>query len=105
MNNIQTVDMVMSCLQETLTENNEKIDVSNNYFNKSTQLLGRGSIIDSLGLVTLIVAIEQRLDEDFGIAVTIADERAMLQEKSPFRTIGSLSEYLELLIEEQGQHD
>ena len=39
--------------------------------------------------------------EDHGIVATIADERALSMEKSPFRTVRSLSEYLSLLVDEQ----
>jgi acyl carrier protein len=65
--------------------------------------VGKNAVISSLGLVSLIVNIEQTLGEDFGLTVVIADERAMSQEKSPFLTIGSLSEYVTLLIKEQAQ--
>ena len=66
----------------------------------STPLVG-GAVIDSLGLVELIVEIEQRLRRDHGAAVTLADERAMSQKHSPFRTIGTLADYIESLLEER----
>ena len=65
-----------------------------------TVLFGEGGKLDSIGVVTLIVATEQKLEEIFGISLTLADEKAMSQERSPFRTIGSLADYIEMLIEE-----
>lgn len=56
-------------------------------------LLGRGGILDSIGLVTVIVSIEQRIEDEFGRHVTLADERAFSQRSSPFRTVGSLADY------------
>lgn len=50
--------------------------------------------LDSLDLVTLIVDVEQRLDSDFGISVTIADDRAMSERRSPFRSVGTLTDYV-----------
>ncbi len=66
-----------------------------------TVLFGQSSKLDSFGLVSLIVAVEQGIQEEFGVAVTIADEKAFSQKNSPFRTIGSLSEYITLLLGEK----
>jgi acyl carrier protein len=63
-----------------------------------TVLFGKDGKLDSLGLVNLIVATEQRIEEAFGVAVTLADERAMSQQHSPFRTIGSLADYAATLL-------
>jgi hypothetical protein len=43
--------------------------------------------------------LEQRVAEEFGAAVTLADERALSREKSPFSTIGRLTDYLVELLE------
>jgi acyl carrier protein len=59
-----------------------------------TRLLGADAVIDSMGLVNLIVEVEQRLAERFSVSCTLADARAMSRQKSPFRSIGSLSEYV-----------
>jgi len=63
-----------------------------------TILYGVGGKLDSLGLVNLIVATEQRIEEVFGVVVTLADERAISQQHSPFRTIGSLADYAVTLL-------
>ncbi len=65
-----------------------------------TQLFGRASKLDSLGLVNLIVASEAQITQTTGAAITLADERAMSQKHSPFRTVGSLCEYITLLLQE-----
>ena len=65
-----------------------------------TPLFGRSSKLDSLGLVNLIVASEAQIAQATGAAVTLADERAMSQKHSPFRTVGSLSEYAATLLQE-----
>ena len=66
-----------------------------------TMLFGSDSKIDSLDLINLIVAVEQNIEDEFDIPITLADERAMSQENSPFRTVGSLADYIELLLEEK----
>jgi acyl carrier protein len=65
-----------------------------------SRLFGKAGILDSLGLVTVILDVEQRLAEEFGIAIALADDRAMSQKRSPFRTIGSLADYAFLLVNE-----
>ena len=63
-------------------------------------LYGKNGQLDSLGLVNLIVIIEQNI-EDFLIAdITLADERAMSQKNSPFKSINSLVEYISNLLED-----
>lgn len=64
-----------------------------------TQLFGRDSRLDSLGLVNLVVATEARL-MDSGAAVSLADERAMSQKQSPFRTVGTLCDYIAAVLQE-----
>lgn len=72
---------------------------------ESTYLIGRRSLLDSLGLVTLVVDLEQRLKEEYGLGVTLADDRAMSQRNSPFRTVQSLTDYIVSLIGNGRQHD
>ncbi len=69
--------------------------------NPETTLFGQEGKLDSLGLVSLIVASEQKVEENFGRPVSIADERAMSQKNSPFRTVESLADYIATLLAEK----
>ena len=63
-----------------------------------TLLMGNDSRLDSLGLVNLIVAVEQKIEEEFGVSVVLLNEESMSQKPSPFRTLGSLANHaLQLL--------
>jgi len=77
-------------------ENEHQLEKSTN-----TVLFGEGGKLDSLGLINLVVAVEQNIEDEFDVTITLADERAMSQENSPFRTVGSLADYIELLLEEK----
>ncbi len=66
--------------------------------NETTPLFGADSQLDSVGLVSLIVEVEQNINDRCDSAITIADERAMSQTRSPFRTIGSLADYVHTLL-------
>ena len=72
--------------------------------NESTELFGRDGILDSMGLVNLVVALEEVIQERYGVAITLADERAMSRSKSPFQTISSLDEHIKGLLREEGVH-
>lgn len=66
-----------------------------------TIIIGRGGKLDSLGIVNLIVAIEAKTVEEFGITINLTDEKAMSENNSPLETISTLADYLNTLIEEQ----
>ena len=70
---------------------------------EKTLLFGGNGLFDSFGLVSLIVEVEQDLTEKAGVAITIADERAMSQRHSPFRTVASLADYALMLVNENAQ--
>jgi acyl carrier protein len=60
-------------------------------------LFGAPSPLDSLGLVALLIDIEEAFERD-GHAIVLSDERALSQSRSPFRNIPSLVDYIERLI-------
>lgn len=60
-----------------------------------TPLFGGEHGVDSLTLVRLVADVEREAEEKFGKRVVLADELAMSRRNSPFRTIGSLSEFLQ----------
>ncbi|MED4454441.1 hypothetical protein [Metabacillus fastidiosus] len=70
-------------------------------FSLDTVLFGSNATLDSLALVSLIVAIEERIEEKTGFLVTLADDKAMSRKSSPFRNVSSLSEYIEEIIKDE----
>jgi acyl carrier protein len=63
-----------------------------------TRLLGSQSVLDSMHLVSLIVTIEREVEDAFGVTLTLADERALSMNASPFRSIRSLADYIGILM-------
>ena len=59
----------------------------------STPIWGPGAVLDSAGLVSVVIEIESRVRETYGIDVTLADEHAFSQKRSPFRNVQTLAEY------------
>jgi acyl carrier protein len=98
LNRAAVAEMIMSSLQEVLTMDNGGASVAV-AISEDTPLIGRAAVLDSMGLVNLIVEVEQRLEEEFDMAVVLADERAMSQRNSPFRSVQSLADYIYGLVE------
>lgn len=65
-----------------------------------TRLLGSQSVLDSLHLVSLLITIEREVEDIFGVALTLANERALSMKESPFRTVESLASYIGVLMSE-----
>jgi len=61
-------------------------------------LLGPESPLDSLGLVNLVVAVEEEMAEEFGVTVNLADERMRSQTNSPLRTVQALAGYIATVV-------
>ena len=66
-----------------------------------TVLYGESSSIDSIGLINIIVTVEQNIEDDFEKSITLADQKAMSQKQSPFKTVESLAKYIQIIIEEK----
>jgi hypothetical protein len=69
---------------------------------ENSRLFGPDGLFDSVGLVSVILAVEQDVSNSVGRSITIADERAMSQTRSPFLTVGSLATYTAKLLREAG---
>jgi acyl carrier protein len=61
---------------------------------EETVLVGADAVLDSLGVVQLIVEVEQRVEQRHSISVTLANDKAMSQRNSPFRTVGVLADHV-----------
>lgn len=68
--------------------------------NDDTPLFGPDSSLDSLGLVSLLTDVESRVYDELKMEIVIASDRAMSQTRSPFRTVGSLTLFVEDLAKE-----
>jgi len=66
-----------------------------------TRLFGDNALLDSAALVSLLVEVEQQINDAVGTDIVLADDRAMSQKRSPFRNIGTLAEYVVMLLSEK----
>lgn len=90
-------DLILSALSEIC---NDIEHISMAEVDTKTKLFGANGILDSMGIVFLVSELEDLINEEFGIYITLADEKAMSQATSPFRNVESLATYMKSLVEE-----
>ena len=86
--------LIIDKLKLFVDENN--LEITN--INNDTRLIGSSGIFDSMDLVRFIVELEEELEDNFDIEITLADERAMSRSTSPFVNTITLSKYIIELI-------
>ena len=84
----KTFDLIIESLKQASPEHFD------NKLSSETPIFGGKGTLDSLGLVTFLIILEQNIEDELGLSITIADEKAMSLKNSPFKTIGSLENYL-----------
>ncbi|TVP82282.1 MAG: hypothetical protein EA353_00665 [Puniceicoccaceae bacterium] len=95
-------EQVLTIILETLHELGEDI-ASDELMNadEATRLFGARSPLDSINLVNFIAEVEERISDDFGIEIVLANQNAMSMTHSPFRRVSSCTDYVLTLIEQQ----
>jgi hypothetical protein len=68
----------------------------------TSPLIGTGTVITSLGLVSVIADVEMSLAEEDGLELTLVSEDALSRSSSPFRTIEALADYVLELVKSEG---
>jgi D-alanine--poly(phosphoribitol) ligase subunit 2 len=63
----------------------------------STVIVGQGGSLDSLGIVTFVLALEEKSAGTLGYPVQLFDPDSMAQENSPFHTVDRLASHLTTL--------
>jgi hypothetical protein len=92
---------IQQWIYDAIDEINEDLEQSEKILkSEDAQIFGTGSSLDSMGLVNLITLIEQRIEDETGKFISIADEKAMSMQSSPFKTVATLKEYIANLLNE-----
>lgn len=93
-------EKVIHILEENLNKFCEEYGLVNSLSEgENIKLFGNDGVLDSLGLVSFIVLVEEVLEDEFGISIVLADEKAMSRRTSPFSRISYLADYILELIE------
>ncbi|RYE74807.1 MAG: acyl carrier protein [Myxococcales bacterium] len=91
---------VLSLVVQAAEELNPSLDEAiATHLGEEAPLYGRDGVLDSLDLVSLILLVEEKTAEALGTPVTLTSDRALSSFRSPFRTVGSLTDYVVALAE------
>lgn len=90
------VEVILGALRELDDQGVVQLEATG--VDSQTPLFGEVGVLDSVGLVSLVIAVEQALEDELGMQVSLADERALSQTNSPYRTVESLASYAESLV-------
>ena len=94
-----TFEKINETIFNALDEINQLLPDENKIEKKEdTVLYGAYSRLDSLGLVNLIVTVEQRVQDELGRSIDLTDEKALSRKNSPFLTVKTLSDYISSLL-------
>ena len=94
-------EKVLHIIYAVIDEINEQFDENQRLEkSKETVLFGQVGKLDSLGMVNFIVGLEQKVQEDTGKEISLADQMMSMDEDSPFRTVEGLAQYVSSIIEE-----
>ena len=81
---------IIKFIEEFLAQElDEKIKLS-----LDTKLFGGEGPLDSMALVSLVVELEEFIEDEFGITIVLADEKAMSSRTSPFSRVRYLIDYI-----------
>ena len=91
----EILKLVISTLEIYCIENDIAVNLIQG---DELKLFGGESLLDSLGLVSLIVSIEEAIENKFNTSIILADEKAMSRRTSPFSRVSYLVDYILELI-------
>jgi len=93
--------LIIESLKEGLDSSSDKeLIMAINKANENTRLFGGKGLLDSMGVVILLSDLEDKLDDEFDIMISLASDSTMSKTRSPFRNIKSLANYIVASVEE-----
>ncbi len=93
-------DEIIQVIFQAIDELNEQLPKEQR-LDKSVdmELFGSGGNLDSLKLVSLMTTLEQKIDEKFGITLTLFDHLASSEDDNPFINVKSLADFIASILE------
>jgi hypothetical protein len=68
---------------------------------ENTCLFGSKGFLSSLNLVNVVLDTEQQINDTYNLTISLADDRSVSQQRSPFRSVATLADYVVAVAAEQ----
>ncbi len=90
---------IIDVILDTIKDYNEETDTDSTITTDLEKpIYGSNSNLDSLGLVSFIIGLEQNIEDKFNQSISLADEKAMSQKSNPYQNINTLADYIISLL-------
>ena len=87
------LDVVLDTVIETVRSYRLAVTPDGEAVTSDSLLFGGEGLLDSIGLVSVVIEVEQKLSDLAGREISLMDDRALSRSRSPFRTPRALAEY------------
>ncbi len=94
----EIVAVIINICIELNEQLKNKIDVGKKEY---AVLYGENGVLDSLGLINLIVSAESEIESKYKETIMLADGASLPLVNSPFKTIGTLADYIINLLNKE----
>ena len=94
-----TIDRITTIVQDSLADAWHEYDHKEMPTIESV-IYGDESMLDSMALVSMVLDIEERLEEELELTISLLDEKAFSQDQSPFRNVATMVTFVKNSIEE-----
>ena len=92
---------VVEIVCQTVREFASRIPGAPEVIDENTRIFGSKGFLDSLMLVSAVLDIEQQVNDRYNVSIELADDRSVSQERSPYRSVSSLTDYILTLAAEE----
>lgn len=104
MNYSKAEELIIDSLKENLDPGADSEQVRKvSCANADTMLFGVEGLLDSLGVVILLTDLEEKLDDEYDVEISLASDVTMSKTRSPFRSVSSLAKYIVATVEEKSE--
>ncbi|MGG7074230.1 hypothetical protein U5B43_08265 [Campylobacter sp. 9BO] len=90
----ENIENIIKEVVLNLQDNVSVLDSKTHFFGRSD------AVFDSVGLVSFLIELEEKIYDEFKKNITLSDEKAMSQTVSPFINIKTLSKYIKKCLDE-----
>jgi D-alanine--poly(phosphoribitol) ligase subunit 2 len=96
------MNILETILYPCVDEAKETIETAANLEKTPEAVLFGADSLDSLGIVRFIILVEEKIEDETDLSITLANEKAMSRKNSPFKTLQALANYIQELMIEEG---
>ena len=91
-------EQALRLVYETIDQVNPQLPSARRLVKRpETVLVGPGGPLDSLGLITFVVTLEEKVGDELAHSVQLLDESTLADPTGPFHTVRTLADYVSAL--------